>query len=161
MMNIEIMQFQAEEYIIKNGQNPTHVYFLALGECEVLVRDHTKKEKFVREISQGQMFGEVALLYKTRRTASVKSKNNLCTVGGLHEEYFYQLIKNFPEIEQKMIEQARNEYDDHWKKFQILTLGKIEYLRYLPQNVLDDMHYQLTVENYEKGAKIIQRGTDC
>ena len=50
------------------------------------------------------MFGEVALLYKTKRTASVKSKNNLSTVGGLHEEYFYQLIKNFPEIEQKMVD---------------------------------------------------------
>jgi hypothetical protein len=63
------------------------------------------------------MFGEVALLYKTKRTASVKSKNNLCTVGGLHEEFFYQLIKNFPEIEQKMVDQARLQYDDHWKKF--------------------------------------------
>jgi CRP-like cAMP-binding protein len=65
----------------------------------VLVRDHTKKENFVREIQQGQMFGEVALLYKTKRTASVKSKNNLCTVGALNEDYFLELLQNFPELE--------------------------------------------------------------
>ena len=63
------------------------------------------------------MFGEVALLYKTKRTASVKSKNKLCTVGALNEEYFHEILLNFPELEQKMIEQSRKLYDDHWKKF--------------------------------------------
>ena len=51
------------------------MYILAQGQCEVLVRDETKKEVFVRDLYPGTLFGEVALLFKTRRTASVISKD--------------------------------------------------------------------------------------
>jgi CRP-like cAMP-binding protein len=61
------------------------MYFLAQGECEVLVRDWTMKETFVRDIFSGQLFGEVALLYNTKRTASIRSKND-CTVGAMNGE---------------------------------------------------------------------------
>ena len=61
------------------------MYFLAQGECEVLVKDQTKKDSFVRDIFSGGMFGEIALLYNTKRTASVKSKGH-CTVGALSDE---------------------------------------------------------------------------
>jgi CRP-like cAMP-binding protein len=55
------------------------------------VRDNHKKEVFVRDLYPGQMFGEVALLYYTKRTASVKSKDR-CTVGALDQESFEEMI---------------------------------------------------------------------
>jgi CRP-like cAMP-binding protein len=64
-----------EDYIIKQGQKANHMFFLAQGQCEVLVRDQFKKEVFVRDLYPGMLFGEVGLIYHTRRTASVKSKD--------------------------------------------------------------------------------------
>lgn len=97
------------------------MYFLAQGECEVLVKDQTMKETFVRDIFSGGMFGEVSLLYNTKRTASVRSKGQ-CTVGALSDEQFIDLMQNHPEIEQRMQYEARK-YDDHWKLFQISTIS--------------------------------------
>jgi len=37
--NIEILQFMSEEFIIKQGQKATQMYFLAQGSCEVIVRN--------------------------------------------------------------------------------------------------------------------------
>lgn len=51
------------------------MYILSQGQCEVLVKDHIKKESFVRDIDPGMLFGEVALIYGTKRTASVRSKD--------------------------------------------------------------------------------------
>jgi CRP-like cAMP-binding protein len=69
------MHFHPEEYIIRQGQKATHMYILAHGSCEVLVRDQFKKESFVKGLSPGTIFGEVALLHNTRRTASIRCKD--------------------------------------------------------------------------------------
>lgn len=52
----------------------------------------------MRDLRQGALFGEIALLYKTKRTASVKCKVE-STVGALSEEHFLELLRNYPEIE--------------------------------------------------------------
>lgn len=65
----------AEDFIIKQGQKATHMYILAQGQCEVFVKDQFKKDIYIKDLSAGVIFGEVALLYGTKRTASVKSKD--------------------------------------------------------------------------------------
>jgi CRP-like cAMP-binding protein len=65
------------------------------------VRDNTRKETFVHELNPGDMFGEVGLIFQTKRTASVKSKDQ-CTIGAINEEIFAELCKEFPEIIEKM-----------------------------------------------------------
>ena len=39
-----------EDYVIKQGQKATGMYFLAQGQCEIMVKDHTKKDVFVAEL---------------------------------------------------------------------------------------------------------------
>ncbi len=141
VQNIEVQVYQPEEYIIKQGQKAQFIYFLAQGECEVLVKDETKKDSFVRDIFPGGMFGEVSLLYNTKRTASIRSKGQ-CTVGALNDEQFTELIQNYPEIEQRMQYQAR-QYDDHWKLFQITSISQVDYLHHLPYSIREDIHYRL------------------
>jgi CRP-like cAMP-binding protein len=96
------------------------MYFLAYGNCEVLVKDHLKKEIFVRDIYPGMMFGEVALLYKTKRTASVRSKDR-CTVGAVDSETFEEMCNQFPQIELRLKQEAID-YRDHWKRQQLKNL---------------------------------------
>jgi CRP-like cAMP-binding protein len=66
------------------------------------------------------IFGEVALLYDTRRTASVRSKDN-CMVRAINEESFKELLKNYPQIKHSFIMHSRK-YKDYWKMFQISRL---------------------------------------
>lgn len=40
-------------------------------------------------------------------------------------------------------------------------MGKVEYLKSLPYALKEEIHYKLTIENYEKGAKIFSRGSEC
>lgn len=157
--NIEALQFEPEEYIIKQGSKPTHMYILASGSGEVLVRDQHRKEVFVREIVPGDIFGEVALLFKTRRTASIKAKER-CTVGALSADNFIDLLSTFPEVENWMRTETQK-YNDHWKNYQINILSKVDYFAPLHFSIRETIHYRLTLENYEKGAKIFSRGHDC
>ena len=62
-----------------------------------------KKEIFVKDIDPGSIFGEVALINGLRRTASVRSKVH-CTVGAITEESFFELIRYFPEVKNRMKE---------------------------------------------------------
>lgn len=51
------------------------MYILASGECDVLVKDQFKKDSFVGSIGPGTLFGEVSLLFNTKRTSSVRSRD--------------------------------------------------------------------------------------
>ena len=101
---IEAVQYQPEQFIFKEGSKATHLYILEDGQCEVLVKGPVlKKEIFVKDIEPGSIFGEVALINGLRRTASVRSKVH-CTVGAITEESFFELIRYFPEVKNRMKE---------------------------------------------------------
>ena len=79
-----------EDTICKQGDIGAQLFFLAKGECEVWVRDELKKDRRVKLLRRGQLFGEVALIKKCRRTATVKSLN-YCTCAALDAEHFVEL----------------------------------------------------------------------
>lgn len=64
-----------EDFIIRQGEKSSHIFFLAQGQCEVLVRDDNQKDVFVRDLYSGMMFGEVGLMFKINRTASIRCKD--------------------------------------------------------------------------------------
>lgn len=156
---IEAMHFHPEEYIIRQGEKPTHMYFLAHGNCEVLVRDQFKKESYVKTLIPGAVFGEVAILLKTRRTASIRCKDR-CTVGALSEEHLRELIRSYPEL-QKYFLQNTKKYKDNWKMYQISLLSDVDYLADIPFITKEELHYKLQLEYHEKGAVILQKGQEC
>lgn len=59
---------QDEEY----NEKDIKMYYLGKGKCFVNVRDESGHEhEAVRILQEGQHFGEVAMIYKCKRTASV------------------------------------------------------------------------------------------
>ena len=74
------------------------------------MKDNLKKDIFVRDLNPGMLFGEVALLFETKRTASVKIKDQ-STVGALSQENFIELCLEHPEIEKRLREDTLL-YDD-------------------------------------------------
>lgn len=61
------MELEANSFIIKEGEIGSHFYVSAAGTFEV-VKDGEVKRKF----GPGVVFGELAILYKARRFASIK-----------------------------------------------------------------------------------------
>lgn len=157
--NIEILQFMSDEYIIKQGQKATQMYFLAQGSCEVIVRNQLRKDVFVRDLIPGTLFGEVALLFDCKRTASVKIKDQ-STVGALSYDNFIELCTTHPEFEKRLRDDSLD-YNDPWKQFQITTLKNVPYLREVPQSIIEQLHYTLQVENHEAGARVFSEGSEC
>lgn len=68
------------------------IFFIAKGECEVLVRNRHDEENLAAILYAGAHFGEISLLYNTPRTATVKALN-YCTVAKMKNKYFDMLIK--------------------------------------------------------------------
>lgn len=94
----------------------------------MLVLDHMKRTKTVRNLYKGDYFGEVGLLFGVSRTATVRS-TNYCTMATLAKSSLMELFYRFPGIYSEMWEAALD-YDnmDKWKEFKILLLKQIEYL---------------------------------
>ena len=99
-----------EDEIVTQGRRGDRMYFLARGDCECIVYDEFKQPWFQHLLKPGCHFGEVALLYNTLRTATVRAKNYI-TVAALDRPNFDELIMNFPETVPKFKE-VMNCYDD-------------------------------------------------
>ena len=121
---LNTLLYLPEDHICKQGDIGTKLYFLAKGECAVWVRDELKKDRQIGLLKRGQLFGEVALIKKCRRTATVKSLN-YCTCASLDAEQFAELKECFPDAVSKLAMyvdifkafRQTSKYKDRWKLF--------------------------------------------
>jgi CRP-like cAMP-binding protein len=113
--NLEISLTQPEDQVISQNEEGDFMYFLARGDCEVKVVDESKKERTVKILRPGAMFGEVALLFNCKRTATVVSKN-YCTMAKLAKKQFVDLYQKFPELYIDFKNRTKS-YQDRWKLY--------------------------------------------
>lgn len=62
-------EFPAGSLIIREGESGSHLFVSANGQFEVL-----KGGQVVKTFGQGEVFGELAILYKAKRFASIRCK---------------------------------------------------------------------------------------
>lgn len=86
-------------------------YFIADGKCEVEVLDEFRSPHKIRLLTDGDHFGEIALLYNTERTATVRTitYTNLAVVSA---SIFNEIVKLFPDVKESL-EQSASHYMDH------------------------------------------------
>mmetsp|Transcript_29533 Transcript_29533/g.44946 ORF Transcript_29533/g.44946 Transcript_29533/m.44946 type:complete len:100 (-) Transcript_29533:2161-2460(-) len=98
-----------------------------------------RKEEFVKQIFQGEFFGEISVIRKALRTATVKS-SNYCTMACLNKTIFFDLCGIFPEIMIKMKLKSL-EYKDTMKRFKLLLVNQISYFATEPDrdHLLDEI----------------------
>jgi cGMP-dependent protein kinase len=58
-----------QDYVFKFNDQASSYFIIEKGECEVIIN-----EKVIRVLKQGDGFGELALLYGSTRTASIRCK---------------------------------------------------------------------------------------
>lgn len=94
---LEIKICVPEEKIIVQDDEAESMFFCARGTLEVFVADEFQKPTLANSLTTGSYFGEVALLKKCKRTATVVS-TNYGTLGELSKNEFEVLVGHTPSI---------------------------------------------------------------
>lgn len=63
------------EFIVRENEPGNHLFVSAEGEFEIIVND-----KVLGTLPAGKAFGELAILYNCRRTASIRGKKALMAI---------------------------------------------------------------------------------
>ncbi|KAM9727998.1 cGMP-dependent protein kinase 2 [Menidia menidia] len=133
------MVYVEGELIIQEGDAGNHLYVLAEGLLEVL-----QNGKRLGEIRPGTAFGELAILYNCKRTATVKAvlQSHIWTL----DRQTFQAI---------MMQTTQAKHEEYFS-----FLRSVSLLRDLPEEKLTKIVDCLEVDYFEKGEYIIREGEE-
>jgi CRP-like cAMP-binding protein len=104
------------------------MFFIGKGDCEVRIRDERGREhEQVRLLVEGDHFGEISLIYKCKRSASVISRN-YNTLAKITSNRYRELVAEYPEYEIELKKYVRETYNDPKIQFVIKMIERVEYL---------------------------------
>ena len=82
------------DYVFRAGEPGREMYFISRGRLEVIARDGTT---VFTSLTDGDFFGEIALLLGQPRTASVRAVD-YCDLYALDKEMFDRVLGNHPDF---------------------------------------------------------------
>ncbi|XP_072138120.1 cGMP-dependent protein kinase 2 [Mobula birostris] len=129
--------YQETDVVIQEGEPGNHLYVLADGTLEVM-----QNGKLLGQMHPGTAFGELAILYNCKRTATVKA---------VTESWIWVLDRQVFQSIMMETAQARNK-----KYFNFLS--SVSLLKGLPEEKLSKIVDCLEVDYYDKGDYIIREG---
>ncbi|XP_055548117.1 cGMP-dependent protein kinase 1 [Wyeomyia smithii] len=131
------MTFPPNSYIIKEGDIGAHFFVSANGTYEVVVEN-----KVIKSFGRGVVFGELAILYKAKRFASIRVTTE-AKVWMLERRVFQKI----------MMKSGRKEREENVK-----FLSTVSILKDLEIEKLHKISDLLKREFYATGSTIIQQG---
>jgi glucose-6-phosphate 1-dehydrogenase len=99
-------QVAAGEQIIRKGDIGREMYLLARGEVEVL----DDAGRVVKTLKDGDVFGEIAILMSTPRTANVRAVTG-CDLFVLDKADFRRILRDHPQFAQGVAKVARERFN--------------------------------------------------
>ena len=157
--NLSIVLTIPETEIVKQGEiadtpeQEARMYFIAKGDWDVLVRfqENTLPKK-VRLLKIGDHFGEISMIYRWRRTATVRS-SKYATIGYITRNVFRQVVFKFQKVIDSLCENIYD-YDDDLKLFKEETSRFIPYFKNISEESLHSLIFSYDSTNHEKGFVI-------
>jgi voltage-gated potassium channel len=165
IFNLESVVFTPGDYIVKAGEVGDDMYFIGSGAVDVLSADG--KQHFAT-LTEGQFFGEIALLLRTPRTATIKARE-YSDFYRLKKETFESILKKYPEFEKtirKMAEARQIETEaikesekGYLRKIKNIEVKRIKYGINLKWNKIPEaVYYEIvkredTAKNWEYVVK--------
>ncbi len=102
---LRLRYFKKNEIIIKEGTVGESIFFIVEGRVKVI------KEDGVLMLGEGEYFGEIALVKKVPRTATVVAAKR-CKLLELNWYDFYNLMQKRPDIYKEIEAVAKKRYDE-------------------------------------------------
>ncbi|XP_013996476.1 potassium/sodium hyperpolarization-activated cyclic nucleotide-gated channel 2 [Salmo salar] len=118
MLRFEV--FQPRDYIIREGTIGKKMYFIQHGVCNVIT-----KGTLGMKLSDGSYFGEICLLTRGRRTASVRAET-YCRLYSLSVDNFNEVLEEYPMMRRAFETVAIDRLDRIGKKNSIL-MHKVQH----------------------------------
>ncbi|XP_077178657.1 potassium/sodium hyperpolarization-activated cyclic nucleotide-gated channel 3 [Paroedura picta] len=113
--------FQPADFIIREGTVGKKMYFIQHGVVSILTRG-SKEMK----LSDGSYFGEICLLTRGRRTASVRA-DTYCRLYSLSVDNFNEVLEEYPMMRRAFETVAMDRLDRIGKKNSILLRKRAEH----------------------------------
>ncbi len=95
---VEVKMLSKGEILISEGEYDDHLYAIAAGEMEILLRSDRGRELSVKRVRQGSLTGELAFLEGLKRTATVRATEDACCVISLHRDRLEGLLSVDPSL---------------------------------------------------------------
>jgi CRP-like cAMP-binding protein len=99
---LEIQRYSAGEVIFHERDEGQHFYIINAGQVKVLRQGYDRAPKLVASLVAGDFFGETALLYGRRRSATVEAATDVELLG-LSKEQFDKLLRRFPNLKPNLM----------------------------------------------------------
>jgi cAMP-dependent protein kinase regulator len=97
MQHFIIKSFCKGQNIIEQGQRGDGMYLIISGFVDVFSSDGSDKEHHLAKLSEGDLFGEIALLTHSPATATVRAGHN-CDLLCLPRTAFNEIISVYPQV---------------------------------------------------------------
>jgi CRP-like cAMP-binding protein len=148
-----------EETVVKQGDTADRIYFIVQGDCTVDMVDHDRTERHAFKILvEGNMFGEISLLYNCPRTASIVSKN-YNTMGCILDQRFKDLVGEYPELKM-MLEKHVFTYMEPKKMFYYKNLLKVEYFKGISTDIFHKLFFRFEPIALDPGDVLLYEGDE-
>ena len=85
------------DIVIKEGTIGNKMYFIQEGIVDIVLASG----EVATSLSDGSYFGEICLLTKARRVASVRSET-YCNLYSLHKDHFNEVLESYPFMKRAM-----------------------------------------------------------
>ncbi|XP_049876468.1 cGMP-dependent protein kinase, isozyme 2 forms cD4/T1/T3A/T3B isoform X3 [Pectinophora gossypiella] len=131
------VEYAAGSLIIKEGDVGSIVYVMEEGRVEV-----SRENKYLSTMAPGKVFGELAILYNCKRTATIKAATD-CRLWAIERQCFQTIM-----MRTGLIRQA--EYTDFLKSVPIF--------KDLPEDTLIKISDVLEETHYQNGDYIVRQG---
>jgi len=95
-------KFPKDAVIFEDGSIGDYMYVIRSGEVKVTKMSEDGREKILEILAEGEFFGEMALLDRQPRSASVKT-TRACTLLALSRQDFSALLRRDPDISLELI----------------------------------------------------------
>lgn len=100
---LKTIEVSAGEIIIKQNDPGEDFFIISKGSFDVFIRDSEGTEKKVSSMSEGEYFGEIALLKEIPRTATVKASSD-GELLILHKDDFSEILKKSSQANLNLIQ---------------------------------------------------------
>lgn len=128
----EEREYSDGKIIVREGEPGVSVFLVGRGSVQVVLEGENSADTPIATLRQGEFFGEMALLEKKPRAATVKAKEN-CVLLEIKGQEFLKLLDEHKDVESKILlklSERLRQANDQVLAFRVRTVDeKLEALK--------------------------------